>query len=136
MSAGREEGIPRLVASDVEITLGGPSYTSVTLEYLEVAEPDVQWTVVVGSDAAAGLHTWHRAAELQTTADFAVVARGGIAPREASPGFRTTDVSMPAIEISSTDLRRRVAEQASLRFLTSPGVIDLVAEWGLYRHEV
>lgn len=127
---------PKLVASDVEMTLGGPSYTSVTLEHLKASEPDVEWTVVVGSDAAAGLHTWHRADDLRLAAHFAVVARGGTPDLAASPGFHITEVTMPTIEISSTDIRRRTATGASVRFLTTPGVIDLMVRWGLYRPRV
>lgn len=127
-----------IAASDVELELGEPSYTMVTLEHLRAVEPETEFIVVVGSDAAAGLDTWHRADELREAVQFAVVSRPGPTTRsgglQAAPaGFDLLVVDAPAIEISSTELRSRVGSDRSIRFLTTPGVIALVSEWGLYR---
>lgn len=123
---------PGVVASDVEIELGGPSYTLVTLEALAAREPGTEFLVVLGADAAAGLHTWHRAPELRERHEFVVVNRPGA---EASPpaGWRCRPVEIPALDVSSSELRRLVAAGRSIRWLTPAPVVELIERWQLYR---
>ncbi|MEZ5378771.1 MAG: nicotinate-nucleotide adenylyltransferase [Acidimicrobiales bacterium] len=132
------DGAPGMEASDVEIRLGGASYSIVTLEHLRSAEPDTEWLLIVGADAASGLDTWHRADELADMVEVVVVNRpgecddndaGGTAP----PGWRWQPVEVPAIGVSSTDLRRRVATGRSIRFLTPAAVADIIDTEQLYR---
>ena len=94
-------------------------------------EPDVDWIVVVGADAAAGLDTWHDAGALAAAAEVAVVNRPGDDGRPPA-GWRWQSVAMPPIGISSTDIRERVARGASIRFLVPAAVERLVAAWSLY----
>lgn len=123
---------PGVVASDVEIELGGPSYTLVTLEALAAREPGTEFLVVVGADAAAGLGSWHRAAELQRRHEFVVVNRPGVdAPPPA--GWRCRRVEIPALDVSSSDLRRLVVAGRSIRWLTPSPVVELIDRWRLYR---
>ena len=126
------EAAPGVVASEVEIELGGPSYSVVTLEALEAQEPGTEWLVVVGADAAARLDTWHRAAELRERHDFVVVNRPG---HQSPPptGWRCRPVEIPGLDVSSSELRRLVAAGRSIRWLTPPPVIDLIERWRLYR---
>jgi nicotinate-nucleotide adenylyltransferase len=129
---------PGLSVSDVEVRIGGPSFTSKTLSRLASEEPDAEWLVIVGSDAAAGLESWHDSVSLRD-AVFVVVDRPGSATAAARaaesvpPGFRSFDVAVPAIEISSTSIRQRIADGRSVRFQTPDQVIALVEGWGLYR---
>lgn len=123
---------PGLVASDIEIELGGSSYTIVTLAALAAREPDVDWRVIVGADAAAGLDTWHRADELRAKHRFVMVNRPGAAPTPP-PGWDCELVGIPALDISSTELRRLVAEGRSVRHLVPSGVVQRLEAWGLYR---
>lgn len=127
-------GCPGLVASSIEIELGGPSYTLVTLEALAGREPNVDWVVIVGADAAAGLDTWHRADELREQHRLAVVNRPG-SDGDPPPGWRYDRVEMPALDISSTELRRLAAEGRSVRHLTPAPVVQRLEAWGLYRRE-
>lgn len=122
---------PRLRASDVEIRLGGSSYTSVTLAALDRDEPGTEWYVVVGADAAAGLGTWHRPEEVRAGATLVVVDRPGWStlPPEGWPHER---VEVPLIEISSSMIRRRVESDRSIRYLCPDPVVDLIDRWGLY----
>lgn len=122
-----------LVASDVELMAGGPSYTIDTLRTFRAAEPDVDWSVIVGADAAEGLDTWHRASELRDLADIIVVNRPGSAKANAPAGWRARSVEVPPIAISSTAIRSRVADGSSIRFLTPDDVITLIEELGIYR---
>ena len=125
---------PGLVASDIELRLGGPSYTLVTIEALDRAEPDVEWLVIIGDDAAVGLDTWHRADELRESQRFVVVNRPG-ANGGPPPGWRFDRVRIPGLEVSSTELRALVGAGRSIRHLTPAPVMQLMESWGLYRRE-
>lgn len=125
---------PGLVASSIELVLGGPSYTAATLEALDAREPDIEWLVIVGADAAAGLETWHRARELRAERRFVVVNRPGT---EAKPpdGWTCTFVDIPALDLSSTELRQFVAAGRSIRHLVPDGVMQRLSALGLYRQD-
>lgn len=122
---------PGVTVSGIEIELGGPSYTIVTLEELTRREPHAEWLVVVGADAASGLDTWHRAGELRAGHRFVVVNRSGHAATAPS-GWNATAVEIPSLEVSSSELRRLVGAGRSIRHLTPEPVARLVASWGLY----
>jgi nicotinate-nucleotide adenylyltransferase len=125
-------GVDGLEASRLEIDRGGPSYTADTLRQLAAAEPGAELFVVLGRDAALGVHTWERWAELPDLATFVVVDRPG-APDEPLPGgFRWRRVEAPRLEVSSTDLRARVHDGRPLDFLLPPAVISCIEERHLY----
>lgn len=127
-------GTPGLAVSDVELRMGGPSYTMNTIERLTAEEPDVTWSVIVGTDAAAGLDTWYRAAELKATQRFVVVNRPG-AHGQVPPGWAFDRVAIPPLDVSSTELRAMVEAGRSIRYLTPLAVVQLLDAWGLYRRE-
>ena len=126
------DGSPGVRASAVEIEIGGPSYTVVTLEVLRHRQPGVEWLPIVGADAAAGLDTWHRAEELRGDERFVVVNRPG-APPTLPTGWDCLPVTMPALDISSTEIRAMVEAGRSIRHLCPVGVVRLIDELGLYR---
>ena len=112
-----------------ELGRSGPSYTVDTLEALRAAEPGVEWTVLLGSDAAADLPAWHRAADLPGLARIVVFARPGvIVPR--APHIDAVEV--PAIDISATAIRRRVREGRSVRYWVPDAVAEYMARHRLY----
>jgi nicotinate-nucleotide adenylyltransferase len=120
-----------LEASDLEIVRGGPSYTVETLEALLAAETDAQLHLLLGSDAAAGLFTWHRAAELPELCRLVVVERPG-RTTELPDGLDAIHLAVPRLEVSSTDLRDRAADGRSLRHMVPEDVISLIREGDLY----
>lgn len=132
MVAAAVADAPGLEASDVELQIGGASYTVVTLERLRAAEPNVEWSVIVGADAAAGLDTWHRADELKAHQRFVVVNRPGSGNALPS-GWLCDPVDIPALDVSSTELRHMVGAGRSIRHLTPSPVVQLLEAWGLYR---
>lgn len=123
---------PGLAASAIELKMEGPSYTVVTLEVLAQREPEVEWLVIVGADAAAGLDTWHRADELRARARFVVVNRPG-APAFLPAGWDCVPVSIPPLDVSATELRAMVAAGRSIRHLAPEPVVRRIGELGLYR---
>ena len=121
-----------LEASDIELRHGGPSYTADTLATLHDREPDAELWVVLGADAAAGLPTWERGDEVAALARIAVAAREG--ETGAPPdGWSWQVVPMTRLDVSSTDLRRRVAEGRSIDVLVPPAVRTQIDALALYR---
>ncbi|HET6662613.1 MAG TPA: nicotinate-nucleotide adenylyltransferase [Acidimicrobiales bacterium] len=122
-----------LEASDIEIRRGGASYTADTLEALREEEPDAELFLVLGSDAAGGLPTWDRAEEVRQLATVVVVTRPGAEHAQPPAGWAWVSVESPRLEVSSTDLRRRVVDGRPLDYLLTPAVIDCIRARGLYR---
>ena len=127
-AVGAEPGIE---VSDVEVRRGGPSYTIDTIETLQAEQPDAELVLVVGSDAAAGLHTWERADQVAGSCRIVVVERPG-ASTEVPDGFVVEHVQVPRLDVSSTDLRERVRDGRSLRYLVPDPVISMIERDGLY----
>lgn len=125
-------GLDGLEAGDHEIRRGGPSYTADTLAELRRETPDAALVVIVGRDAAVGLLTWERSDEVRDLATIAVVDRPG-AGGGVPPGFRTREVAAPGLEVSSTDLRERVATARPIDVLVPGGVVAIINDRKLYR---
>ncbi len=124
------DGLDRISASAVEIERGGPSFSIDTVEAL-LAEGGVEPVLVVGSDAASGLDTWHRADELKELVEVAVLTRPGDHPHPP-PGWRVVAVPMPAVGTSSSDLRERALAGGSLEVLVPGPVVAYIRRHGLY----
>ena len=134
----------------VELDRSGPSYTVETLAALREARgrgAAMHW--VIGTDMLADLPSWHRAEEVMKTANILVAARspwqdrlegifeqlGGSFPEEQVRRLREGLVATPQIDISSSDIRRRLAEGRSIRFLVPEAVADYIHRHGLYRQD-
>jgi len=113
-----------------ELSREGPSYTVETLLGLRAREPGVAWTLLLGADAAAELDAWHRAAELPGLARIVVFARPGT-PIPPSPLIAGT-VEVPAVDISATEIRRRVREGRSVRYWVPDAVAEYMVRHRLY----
>ena len=123
---------PGLEVSELEIRRGGPSYTADTLAELRHAEPEAELFVILGRDAAAGFTTWERHQEVADGATLVVVDRPG-PPVALDAAFAWVRVDIPELEISSTELRQRVALGRSIQHLTPEGVATCIEARGLYR---
>ena len=133
MVAAAVADVDGLEASRMELDRGGPSYTADTLRELADNDPGGQRFLILGADAAGGLPTWERADELPALATLVLVERPGV-PAPAPPAGWSYEVAqMPRLDVSSTDLRRRVLEGRSLRFLTPDAVVSCIEERRLYR---
>ena len=125
--------VPGLEASRLEIDRGGDSFTADTLEHLLAEGPDDELFVVVGSDAAAGLATWERVDVVRRLATLVVVERPGVRARPPVGDWRWQPVEAPRLEVSSTDVRARVADGRPLDYLLTQPVLDTIHARGLYR---
>lgn len=122
-----------LEPSALEIERGGRSYTADTLAQLLDDDPHRELFLILGSDAAAGLPTWERVDEVRKLATIVVVTRPGMGEGEPRPGCTWERVEVPRLEVSSTDLRERVADRRPLDYLLPPEVITCIRDRGLYR---
>jgi nicotinate-nucleotide adenylyltransferase len=133
-AAGAVEG---LEASALEIRRGGSSYTADTLVELRAEDPDAELFVIVGADVISGLDTWERVDEVRQGATLVVVNRPGSdvsASVEAltKHGWRISAIEIPALEISSTDLRERARTSRPLDYLVPEAAIAVIRDRGLY----
>ncbi|CAA9505831.1 MAG: Nicotinate-nucleotide adenylyltransferase [uncultured Solirubrobacterales bacterium] len=134
----------RLGVSRIELDRPGPSYTADTLRTLRSQRPATdELVLLLGSDQAAELPQWHQPEEVLALAEVGVVARAGLSPHDVRArlgGLRGAEglrfFEMPRIDISSTLVRRRVAEGRPIRYLVPRPVERLIAELGLYRAPV
>jgi nicotinate-nucleotide adenylyltransferase len=125
-------GVAGLEACDVEIERGGPSFTADTLCTLAQRHPGAELFVILGSDAAAGITTWERYAEVAERATIVAVDRPGAVPAPPIPGFRWIRLEVPRLEVSSTDLRARLRDGRPVDYLITTPVLDEVRRLGLY----
>jgi nicotinate-nucleotide adenylyltransferase len=125
------DGVDGLEASRIELDRGGRSYTADTLAELRTIYPDAELFTVLGEDAAAALTTWGRYQEVVERSTLVVVERPGMHV-ELPSGIEWVRVEVPHLEVSSTDLRARVADGRPLDFLLTPEVIALIRKRELY----
>jgi nicotinate-nucleotide adenylyltransferase len=129
---------PRFRVSRVDVDREGPTYTVDTLRDLR-AEYDARSVptelfFITGADALASIASWRDSAEVLGLAHFVGVTRPGHALTDPGlPEGSVTLVEVPALAISSTDCRARVAAGAPIRYLVPDGVLEYVAKRGLYR---
>jgi nicotinate-nucleotide adenylyltransferase len=123
-------GSPGFAIERTELDRPGPSYTVDTLEALRAREPAASWTVLLGADAAAELGAWHRAGELPRLARIIVFGRPG-APIPASP-LIAGSVAVPAVDISATEIRRRVRMGLPIRYWVPDAVAEYMVRHRLY----
>jgi nicotinate-nucleotide adenylyltransferase len=125
-------GAPGFTLETCEVDRPGPSYTVDTLRAFEAREPGRSFILLLGTDAGRDFPRWREAEEIVRRAKVALLARPG---HEAPAGsWVSAVVPMPALEISATDLRQRVADGRSIRYFVPDAVAAYVAERGLYRN--
>lgn len=132
---------PHFVASDIELRRPPPSYTVDTLVALRAnLGSDSDLVFMLGADAACDLPRWHRAAEIPGLAHLAIIGRPGYdldlaALVSALPSLagRYTLIDGPRLDVSSSDLRARLADGRPARYQIPDPVLAYIAEHGLYR---
>jgi nicotinate-nucleotide adenylyltransferase len=129
------EGEPSFEVSRMEIDRSGPTYTIDTLRGYRACAPQAELFFITGADAISQILSWKDADDALELATFVAVTRpahdlGEIGPRVRE---RVEILEIPALAISSTDIRRRVAEGRPVRYLVPDAVGRFIDEHGLYR---
>lgn len=127
---------PRFTVSRVDINREGPTYTVDTLRDLHEQLPDAELFFISGADAVEQIFGWKDMNELWNLAHFIAVSRPG---HELSlsglSGDHVSLLEVPALAISSTDCRARVARGFPVWYLVPDGVVQYIAKHGLYTEE-
>ena len=116
------ENVEGIVVSDYEMHLPKPSYTWNTLQALSKDYPDEEFVLMIGGDNWQLFDRWYRAEDIKANYEIVVYTR-----TPGDPGY---------IDISSTDIRRRIREGRGIRRLVPKAVADYIKENKLYILEV
>jgi nicotinate-nucleotide adenylyltransferase len=135
-------GDPLFEPCGLDLERGGISYAFDTVQALRARHPGVRFSFIIGGDALLGLEHWHRIGEMLELCDVITVQRPG-----AEPPADMAEWPFPApvrerllaqmirgrlCEVSSTEIRRRIAEGRPIRYLVPPAVEAYIRERGLY----
>lgn len=130
---------PRFNVTRVDIDREGPTYTVDTLRDLQTeltkALPDstADWFFITGADALADIVGWKDPDGILTAARLIGVTRPGHVLKDPGlPGGKVTLLEVPALAISSTDVRARVSRGEPISYLVPDGVASLIAKHELY----
>ncbi|MGY1839174.1 MULTISPECIES: nicotinate-nucleotide adenylyltransferase [unclassified Modestobacter] len=127
---------PRFSVSRVDVDRGGATYTIDTLNDLHRDHPDSELFFITGADALAQIVGWRDTDKLFDLAHFVGVTRPGYQLGDADlPAGAVSLVEVPALAISSTDCRDRVARGRPVWYLVPDGVVQYIEKRGLYRTE-
>ncbi|HVE73873.1 MAG TPA: nicotinate-nucleotide adenylyltransferase [Mycobacteriales bacterium] len=126
---------PLFSVSRLDIDRGGATYTIDTLRDLHALYPDDELYFITGADAMAQILGWRDADELFELAHFVAVTRPGYEPADLAsfPAGAVTQLEVPALAISSSDCRERVARRAPIWYLVPDGVVRYIEKCHLYR---
>ena len=130
-------GNPFFQVSDIEIRGAGISYSIDTLIKLRKSYPEAEYDLffLLGSDNIAHFHTWRKPDKLVQLCTFIAFGRPGSQWEKESSKFAGAFqfYEMPLIDISSTDIRRRLSEGGSIRYLVPDAVAEYISQNNLYR---
>lgn len=128
-------GDPELVVSRIEIDRDGVSYTVDTLETIAASDPGCELFLLLGADSVADLANWYQPERICELARVVAVNRGGTTSKTAVTGCRVEEVTMPAIDVSSRDIRHRIRQGRSIRHLVPRAVEAYLAEHAVYNDD-
>ena len=128
-------------ASDEEVRREGPTYTVDTLTRLTLEHPGTQWVFIIGADALNSLDSWREFPHIARLCSFAAVGRPGfdaelqgmkVAALRECYGARIQLMAVDGLDVSSTEIRRMVAEDRPISSLVPVAVEKYIRQRGLY----
>jgi nicotinate-nucleotide adenylyltransferase len=136
---------PRFELCTLELDRGGVSYTVDTLRALRERHPGETLAFIIGVDTLSELHTWRAIGEVLEMAEIVTLIRPGTPPERWSDAalglpppwperLRARMVHGHAVEISSSDVRRRLAEGREIRYFVPPRVEQYLRARRMYTH--
>jgi nicotinate-nucleotide adenylyltransferase len=134
------EGNDAFEVSELEVEREGLSYTVDTIRRLRSSDPDSRLFLIVGADQLAEFHEWREPEAIARMATVVAVPRNGKRPGDMPPvdlgGGRMLELlwlQMERMDHSSSDIRRRVREGRSIRYLVPAAVKKIIENHRLYR---
>jgi len=140
MARAAVAGNPLFNVSEVELDREGPTYTVDTLRHFRVVHPDAEIFFLLGADQLAEFHEWQEPEGIAALVTLVVVGRDGVGPDQLPPvalgsggelNFISLDVTR--VDISSSEVRARVREGLSIRYLVPEEVRRIIETHRLYR---
>lgn len=126
------ESNPHFEISDFEIKQKATSYTFETLKYLKELYPlKTQFFFLIGEDNLHTLHTWKHVEKLYKMAQFVAVTRPKV--KAAHKNNHVRFVEMPGLEVSSSYIRKMIAQKHSVKYLLPDAVLKYIKKRHLYR---
>jgi len=135
---------PYFEISTLEQERQGPSYTVDTVEYFRSRFPDIQIFFIMGMDSLLMFDTWQDYGRLAGLCRFIVVTRPGYVMDTSQPSLANLPqqlrenlslLEIPGMDISSSDIRRRVRMGLPIKYMLPSAVEGYIMEQGLYREE-
>jgi nicotinate-nucleotide adenylyltransferase len=125
---------PRFTVSRVDIDRDGPTYTIDTLKDIRAAYPEAELFFITGADAIKQILQWKDVDQVWPLAHFVAVTRPGhLLELPEAPEGAISVLEIPALAISSTDVRDRVAEGEPVWYLVPDGVVQYIGKHNLYQ---
>ncbi|MCS3491676.1 MULTISPECIES: nicotinate-nucleotide adenylyltransferase [Micrococcaceae] len=122
---------PRFTVSRVDVDREGATYTRDTLLDLRALRPDAELFFITGADAMSQIMSWRDIDQVFDLAHFVGVSRPGYVIADVGRD-NVSQLEIPALAISSTDCRERVAADKPVWYLVPDGVVQYIAKYGLY----
>ncbi|MDX9868176.1 MAG: nicotinate-nucleotide adenylyltransferase [Kiritimatiellia bacterium] len=138
------QGDPLFEASTLDLDRGGVSYAIDTVRALRARCPDDRFAFIIGMDALCGLSHWRQAGAMLDLCEVITVERPGLDvrelpeetlsfPREVRDRLLANVIRGPLFDVSASEIRRRIAEGRTIRYLVCPEVEAYIRTRGLYR---
>lgn len=124
------KGNPRFVVSDIEIKRGGISYSIDTVRRLKKLHPNLAMYFIIGGDSIDELKSWKQIHELENLCTFIATGRPGFRVRGSS---KVKMFKGHLVDVSSSEIRKRVAEGKSIRRLVPAAVERYITDRCLYQ---
>ncbi|GGO82556.1 putative nicotinate-nucleotide adenylyltransferase [Nonomuraea cavernae] len=126
---------PRFSVSRVDVDRPGPTFTIDTLrDVSDIYRHDCELYFITGADALGAILTWQDADELFELAHFVGCTRPGHTLHDPGlPEGKVTLLEIPALAISSSECRQRVAKGEPIWYLVPDGIVQYINKRGLYR---
>ena len=137
-------GDPRFEVSAMELERSAPSYTVDTIRQLRAEQPERRLFFIIGTDSLLELHQWRAIGELLELCEFVTMLRRGFPVEQVDEGSLNLPAPWPErllrnlftghpVDVSSSEIRRRLAEGRRIRYLVPATVEQYIREQGLYR---
>lgn len=124
---------PKFRACDVEFNMPKPSYTIDTLTYLEEQYPQYNFALIMGSDNWQNIHKWKKYQLLLERYEILIYPRPNYNVNTDELTCKVQVVNAPLLEISSSTIRKLIAENKSIQYLVLPQVQQYIDEMNFYK---
>jgi len=125
-------GDSQFEVDDLELRRAGPSYTVDTLRDLRARDPDVELFFLLGADQFREFHTWREPEAITRLATLVVLSRDGLGRVEPGGDLAYRELAVTRVDVSATEVRRRVRANEPIRYLVPPDVEAIIRRTGLY----